>query len=210
MLASRAMAKSLEALRDAAIHTLLFDAPRAGPDVDAFLTAAAKVPYGGTSGRREALEIEVLERAMPRARKKTGALARRIWTRLVTDWAAHAPAAGRQTWHSLARAHRELGVRLPAKLRDPVRRAWAMGRLHNAKGERAFAGYAKAKTPEAKLEALRAIATKAATNKHFEFWECICAALVLLGEPDAGLARTCLVRWKASDGDNAEPSLYEA
>ena len=36
------MAKSLQALCDAAVHALLFNAPTAGPDVAAFLAAAAR------------------------------------------------------------------------------------------------------------------------------------------------------------------------
>jgi hypothetical protein len=204
------MAKSLQAMRDVAVRKLLFEGPKAGPEVDAFLDAAAAAPYGGVSGRREQCELEVLHYAIPRARGKTGALARRMWMRLLTEWTAHAPKAGQQQWYELARAHRELAVRVPAKLRPSVRRAWALGRLYNAKGERVFASFYAARTPEAKLEALRAIAAKAAPSKRFEFWECICAALVVLGDPDRELATTCLARWKATDGANAEPSLYEA
>ncbi|HUS27396.1 MAG TPA: hypothetical protein VMZ53_02775, partial [Kofleriaceae bacterium] len=90
------MAKSLKTMRDAAVHALLHDAPKAGPAVDAFLATAAKVPYGGFSGQRETYELEVLHYAMPKARRKTGPLARRMWTQLVTDWTASAPKAGQQ------------------------------------------------------------------------------------------------------------------
>ena len=39
---------------------------------------------------------------------------------------------------------------------------------------------------------------------------CLCAALVLLDEPDPELAARCLVRWKATDGDEAETAIYES
>jgi hypothetical protein len=203
------MARSIESLRDAAVHALLFRESDLEFAVETFFAAAGKRPYGGGSGRREKYELEVLQYAMPTARKKTGPLARQIWARLVAEWSAHAPKAGQQQWHVLASVHRKLGAKIPAKLRGPVRRAWAMGRLCNIKGESAFDAYSKAKTPEATLDALRAIADAAAVRKHFEFWECICAALVLLDEPDAKLAKTCLAKWKATEGENAEPSIYE-
>lgn len=202
------MAKSLQTLADEATHALLFDPPaKAAPLVDVFYAAAAKTPFGGWSGRRENLELDVLKHVMPAKRRKTGPLARRIWIQVATAWATHAPRAGHQHWYSLARAHRELGVRVPSKLVDSIRRAWANGRMFNAKGERAFAAYDKAKTPDARLDALRAIAAKAGAR--FEFWECICAALLLLDDPDPALAKTALARWKATEGDKAEPSLYE-
>ncbi|MFT3696535.1 MAG: hypothetical protein QM831_25575 [Kofleriaceae bacterium] len=196
---------SLNALADAAVDMLLHTPAKASPAVDAFLAASTKAPFGGFDGVRERAELKVLTFAMPARRRNTGPLARRLWLAIATSWAA-SPKAGKQLWHELAQRHRELGVKIPAKQRVAIRRAWAVGRLENAKGERAFAAYDKAKTPDAKLDALRAIAVKA--GGRFEFWEDICAALLLLDDPDPVLAASCLAKWKSAD--NAEPSLYES
>lgn len=53
----------------------------------------------------------------------------------------------------------------------------------------------------AALESLRALAKKHARTAKYEHWETICAALVLLDDPDAEFARRCLAAWKATDRD---------
>jgi hypothetical protein len=207
-------AKQLEKLHDEMVHACIYRETPPDAAVEKFLATLETLPYGGHSGQREELEIETLENARPRGRhKKTGPLARRVWTKLVTEWSANSPAAGEQSWWDLARYQPMIAAKLPPKLRTRVRAAWAVGRLCNVDGEKQFAPFAKAHAKgdaSEALAAIRAIAAKHDKAKNYEFWECLCAALVLLGEPDKKLAASCLAKWKATDGDNAQTAIYES
>ena len=207
-------AKQLEKLHDEMVDACI---DREGPPdaaVETFLATLEALPYGGHEGQRENFEVSTLENARPRGRhKKTGRLARRVWMKLVTEWSAHGPAAGEQLWWSLAKYQPMIGAKLPAKLRARVRAAWAVGRLCNVDDVKSFAAFTKAHAKGDRAEALaaiRALAAKHDQAKRYPYWECLCAALVLLGEPDKQLAASCLAKWKATDRDSAQTAIYES
>lgn len=120
------LVKKLDAVREE-----VWGSEPALPGVRTLLALVERAPYGGEMGQREAVEIEVLDVLIEANQKQEAA---KLWLRLVDEWSAASPLAGDVSWHHLARAQRLLGAKLPGKLRDRVRMAWAVGRLAGVYG----------------------------------------------------------------------------
>jgi predicted DNA-binding WGR domain protein len=150
------------------------------------LATLQRIPYSHDSGYvREGAEEAVLELMIE---AKQTAAAKRLWEELIDRWSAEG--AGGVSWLAMAEAQGKLKAKIPAAIRDRVRRAWARGRFGNVFD---FEGETDRKAP-----------TK--PSKDYPFVD----AQVALMHEKVALARQCLAAARKSEEEpNDSHDLFE-
>ena len=133
-------------------------------------------------------------------------MARRVWESLAARWSEHAPFVD-TAWGVLARVMPVVGAKVPAKLRDRIRTAWAWGTLSQT--FQYMAGTSVAAPPKDASAAWRQGCIEITRQDFARARACVDAVQKAKGFEYSGKCLDIMLRREQGDADGARTSYLE-